>query len=84
MPAELYFTRHATDRMRARDVSLADIEHVLANYRQSWSTHGQITYQGDDLTVVAIPSPGKSRVITVLLNSEDPWSDEDVRARART
>ena len=84
MPVELYFTRHATDRMRARDVSPADIEHVLANYRQSWFTHGQITYQGDDLTVVVIPCPGKIRVITVLLNSEDPWSDEDVRARART
>ena len=81
---ELYFTRHATDRMRARAVTPADIEHVLTNYRQSWSTHGQITYQGDDLTVVVVPSPGKTRVLTVLLNSEDPWSDEDVRARART
>ena len=81
---ELYFTRHATERMRARDVSPADIEDVLANYRQSWFTHGQITYQGDDLTVVVIPCPGKIRVITVLLNSEDQWSDEDVRARART
>ena len=81
---ELYFTRHATERMRARDVSPADIEAVLTNYRQSWSTRGRITYQGDDLTVVVVRYPGKIRVITVLLNSEDPWSDEDVRARART
>lgn len=82
--SELYFTRHAIDRMRARAVSPADIEHVLTNYRQSWSTQGRITYQGDDLTVVVVRSPGKIRVLTVLLNSEDQWSDEDVRARART
>ena len=82
--SELYFTRHATDRMLARDVTPSDVEHVLANYRQSWFTNGQITYQGDNLTVVVVRSPGKIRVITVLLNSEDQWSDEDVRARART
>lgn len=81
---ELYFTSHATDRMLARDVTPADVEYVLTNYRQSWSTHGRITYQGDDLTVVVVRSPSRVLVITVLLNSKDQWSDEDVRAKART
>ena len=81
---ELYFTNHATQQMCSREITVPEVADVIANYRQSWTTHGQTTYQGDVLTVVGYRYPGKVHVITVLLNSEDQWSDEDVRARART
>lgn len=41
---------------------------------------GGPTYQGELITVVRVRYPGKIRVVTVLLNSEDEWSDEDVRS----
>ena len=81
---ELYFTNHATQQMRSREITVPEVADVITNYRQSWTTNGQTTYQGDVLTVVGYRYPGKVRVLTVLLNSEDQWSDEDVRARART
>ena len=81
---ELYFTDHAAQKMRDRDITVPEVADVIDNYRQSWTTRGQTTYQGELITVVVVRSPGKIRVITVLLNSEDQWSDEDVRARART
>ena len=84
MPAELYFTDHAAQKMRDRDITIPEVADVIDNYRQSWTTRGQTTYQGELITVVGVRYPGKIRVVTVLLNSEDHWSDEDVRARART
>lgn len=84
MPAELYFTDHAAQKMRDRDITVPEVADVIDNYRQSWTTRGQTTYQGELITVVGVRYPGKIRVVTVLLNSEDRWSDKDVRARART
>lgn len=43
---ELYFTDHAAQEMRDRDITVPEVADVIDNYRQSWTTRGRTHVPG--------------------------------------
>lgn len=81
---DLVYSAHAIEKMRSRGVTPTDVEHVLRDYRLSWTrASGEVVKQLGPLAVVTAVTEEGPIVITVLLNTQDQWSDEDVRRRPR-
>lgn len=75
------YTRHALDAMRRRHVSREEVEFVVKHAEQSYqgSRYGNeaTVYQWRHLAVVA----DAQTVLTILLRSQEEWTDADMRAR---
>lgn len=78
--ARLHPTRHAAERMAARDVTWEDV--LSAIRRGSGHEHDGAwrIFYGDLMVVVGTDRPV---VITVGLRSNEQWTDTDVRNRRR-
>lgn len=83
-PRDIIYTHHARQVMERRDVSGLDVEAVLSDPETSTNTSRGLLYSRGDLTVVTDRADtGRTVVITVLLRSQEQWTDEDARARRR-
>lgn len=89
MKRPVYLVSHAVRSMRAREVSMQEILDVIENYQQRWSvsthdgrpTPDRFIYQGKDLALVVVEKPAELLVLTVLLNQQSQWTDDDARNR---
>lgn len=83
-------TNHARKTMADRGVTLDEVRDVLENYRHRWSSRRHAgtpdsnvyVYQGDQISVVAQEDREVRVVITVLLSTQTPWTDQDARSRS--
>ena len=76
------FSEHARRVMRARGVGVAEVFDVLTGADVVEVTTKGERYARGTLTVVTARERGRRIVVTVLLRSRDPWTDEDARHRA--
>lgn len=83
-------TMHLLRTMRSRDVSWAEVQEVLEGYttrrpaapfHRGRPTPNRFMYTKDQLTVLVDESTDPPAILTVLLASQEQWSDADVRAR---
>lgn len=85
------YTRHAIDTMARREITPAQVIHVLRDWENRWSTHwhqgkwhpNRAMYQGQEIALVVDEHPDRLVVITVLLREVRQWNDEDARRRTR-
>lgn len=90
----VHWTLHAFQAAKSRDIDPAEANAVLRDYevrRESPTHHGQPTphtfiYTRGSISVVVTEPPGADYLFvkTVLLATEEQWTDEDARARPRT
>ena len=81
----LNYTHHAIKQMVARQISDSDVQDVLRNakvrYEQNHRGSRQRVHQGSQLTVVTDLT--NTVIVTVLLNRQERWDDDDARNRNR-
>ena len=80
-------TTHAKDVVERRSVTISEILDVLTEPEvTSRRANGFTTYSRGSLTVVCatVPTTSVLVVVTILLRSPRPWTDQDARERDRT
>lgn len=77
---EYYPTRHAVEQMKARSLSWADVLEIVNEPEVTFGpdSRGRRVLQKGSL---AVPVARDGAVITVLLRSQDQWTNEDVMNR---
>lgn len=82
--ASLYPSRHAAERMAAREVTWEDVLTAVRRGSGHEHRHGGRSawrvFYGDLMVVLGMDRP---IVVTVGLRSDEQWTDEDVRKRRR-
>lgn len=74
---------HAEEKMALRDVTVEDFAKALLAPEVVEPSKGQLRYVRGGIVYVVGRRKGRPVLVTVLLRSGKPWTDEDARKRRR-
>lgn len=82
MSLSLVLTEHARDVMKRRGITFEQVAEVVQRASIIEPHKGKRRFVRGDLCVVVATDPrGFKTVVTILLRSQDQWSDTDARNR---
>jgi hypothetical protein len=77
------FSDHARTKMKLRNVTLEEVFDTILAYEKTDREGNQKRYFKGALCVVVAEGRRRDRVVTVLLNEFEQWTDEDARNRKK-